>query len=389
LKLSIPLILILFSSLSFVLASPEIFSDGFESNDFSEWTGTSESAGESSDVVNTDPHHGTYHASFTTDGSSSNEYAYCYKTFGSSYAEIYARAYIKLKTAELEHRIMEFSAGGSWHTMMLITATRVYLYYHSGATHSSIFSETDLDLDTWYCFELYAKVHATAGQSKLYLNDVELLATASDLDTDEHGDVDQYRLGTYSSASATAHGIYVDCVIVDTSYIGMEAVGQDLQFDLAEYVNISTSLDSSKEMLFSQSGYVNLSETSTFNKEVGFYPTAYVNLSESMNKGMDLAFAFSQFVNFTSSITFTPQLYAGIDMIVSLFETVAINSIVDMNLEVKFEITEIMEETLAINAQMYPTLPTVAEEVRDALIYAAIGIATVALILAITSGKQT
>ncbi|MFN3329236.1 MAG: hypothetical protein ACK40U_10400, partial [Fervidobacterium pennivorans] len=39
----------------------EIFSDGFESGDFSAWTGTAQSSGTVT-VVTENPHHGTYSA---------------------------------------------------------------------------------------------------------------------------------------------------------------------------------------------------------------------------------------------------------------------------------------------------------------------------------------
>jgi len=75
----------------------EIFSDGFESGDFSAWTGTAKSSGETCEVESADPHHGTYNAKFYSDGGW-NQYAYCYKDI-TGQTIIYARTYFKETTA--------------------------------------------------------------------------------------------------------------------------------------------------------------------------------------------------------------------------------------------------------------------------------------------------
>jgi len=209
-----------------------IFSDGFESGNFSAWTGTGVTTGETATVVTTDPHHGTYHADFETDGSSLFENCYAYKTF-TEQATVYSRAYIKFKTvlpASEQYYLPMQHVGTDWITML-----RVYndagtlkwrVYYHNGTSHLYADSTSPtINLDTWYCIELYTKVDATTGEVKLYVDGVERVSVTG-LDTTAHGNITRFEVGEREayggSGNAPAHGVYVDCVVVADTYIGPE-----------------------------------------------------------------------------------------------------------------------------------------------------------------------
>ena len=70
-----------------------IFEDGFESGDFSNWSGTTESDG-SITVESTDPYQGTYHAEASISTGTNVRRAYCYKT-GLDEGILYMRQYVK------------------------------------------------------------------------------------------------------------------------------------------------------------------------------------------------------------------------------------------------------------------------------------------------------
>lgn len=204
-----------------------IFEDDFESNDFSAWTDTATSTGETASVVTTDPHCGTYHADFDCDGSSGGETAYVYKTISSA-ATIYARGYFKIKTSlpqeNGEYTLMQLVGTGWIAELKLrdVVGTKKWrLSYHSGASHlTSDYEPTPaIALDTYYCLELYTYVHATEGAYKVYIDGVERISV-SGLDTDEHGDMDRVSVGETYSRFADIHGVFADCVVVDSSYIG-------------------------------------------------------------------------------------------------------------------------------------------------------------------------
>jgi hypothetical protein len=96
--------------------------------------------------------------------------------------------------------------------------------YENGADHYYTASTGPL-LDTWYCIELYGKVHGTQGEAKLYIDGSEILST-NNKDTDNRGNINRAYVGEVYSSGQTTHDIYVDCAIVADAYIGPEGGGQ-------------------------------------------------------------------------------------------------------------------------------------------------------------------
>lgn len=199
----------------------DIFADGFESGDFSLWSGTTTTTGETSTVITTDPHHGAYHANFQCDGSGTGEQAYAYKTFGGQ-VTCYARMYVKFKSG--------LPGAGQYFTILVLRGTgnlcwlQVFPdrwrlnYRNAGATEWSDVMETPA-LDTWYLVEIYAKVDASAGEYGLWIDGVQkVLVTGKD--SDEYGNLTEVRVGyTYTSWQGSRQE-YIDCVAVSDSLIG-------------------------------------------------------------------------------------------------------------------------------------------------------------------------
>jgi len=214
-----------------------IFKHGFEGGDFGHdpetchtWTGISTSTGETATVVTTDPHHGIYHARFTSDASDSVENAIVYKDITAS-AIIYSRAYFKLITTPPDHLdyvilITHYGVTGA----IFITRLEIYnsagtlywrLRYHDGASHLTALSLTPvIKTNQWYSLELYSKIDATNGEAILYVDDTAVISKTG-LDTDEHGNIDRVEVGL-RCYNLDAHDIYADCVVVADTYIGPE-----------------------------------------------------------------------------------------------------------------------------------------------------------------------
>lgn len=189
----------------------ELFSDGFESGDFSEWTGTSESP-----AVVEEPHCGTY--SVRRDSQGDRAYAY----LPSSYSIVYFRIYWKTDTLP----------STDTHTMPLriynSEGISLHLYYEDvGGTKrwrlevsetgdDDIYEQT-VSTNTWYCIEVC--YDATNDIHKLWIDDVERISFSSSVSTL----MGRVSVGNYFESDFYSHNEYIDCVVVADTYLGPES----------------------------------------------------------------------------------------------------------------------------------------------------------------------
>ncbi|RLF10445.1 MAG: hypothetical protein DRJ69_03115 [Thermoprotei archaeon] len=201
-----------------------IFEDSFESGDFSAWDGTFTTTGETAEVVTTDPYQGVYHAKFTCDGSSTGEYTFVYKTVNETV--LYTRAYFKILTSlpvsGYYYRLIQYKtdAHANFANFGIINSAGT-IYWQIDCFAGTDRYQYDIQLDTWYCLEFYAKVNTANGELKGYLNGTEILSL-TDLDFSGDASIDRVEVGERYSNGQTAHTIYVDCVKVADTYIGEE-----------------------------------------------------------------------------------------------------------------------------------------------------------------------
>ncbi len=210
----------------------EIFSDGFENNDFSQWTTTSEN-GASISVSNNTAHSGSYAAkisSLTNNG----YYAYASKSIEDA-TQLNGRVYVKFTS--------NISNGTQISSLIRFQVSTVTSYYidlerQNDGTYRwhVIYQSTPLDyaspsftlnLDTWYCIELGVVVNAVSGQLNLWVNDAHVInQTGLSLYS---GGVDSVRIQAWNSNGATNSGdIYFDCFKVAESYIGPDLTVNDI-----------------------------------------------------------------------------------------------------------------------------------------------------------------
>jgi hypothetical protein len=194
-----------------------IFSDGFESGDFSAWTGTVGSPA----IVTSPVHHGAYAASHYLGGAGTDNYAY--KTLTSSYSHIFVRFYwrvtqlpttlygvytlVRLKdsggTERAHLNIYKFSNVPEYQWQFKIEGTEVYAL------------QTDLLANQWYCVE----IEFYSGASHFWLDgNLKLTNTASSTNTIQTIEVGGISPSYYGGGTG-----YDDCVVVADTYIGPEA----------------------------------------------------------------------------------------------------------------------------------------------------------------------
>ncbi|MFA5307204.1 MAG: hypothetical protein WC365_07195 [Candidatus Babeliales bacterium] len=205
-----------------------LFSDGFESNDFTAWTSTA-TGGTGTLVVNaTRPHHGTYsaYATGTCSGGYGTDYGYATKTITQANI-VYARAYFYFNTLTLSQ----------WKALHLIyleynnqsNATVVGIYNDGGTLKWNLWgfeadawfgnlSSVTPTTGVWYCVEV--KRDVTNDQNQLWINGV-LVSTVNVAMAQGANKV----FAGFPGIDATVDDVislYFDCAVVADAYIGVE-----------------------------------------------------------------------------------------------------------------------------------------------------------------------
>jgi hypothetical protein len=207
-----------------------IFSDGFESNDFSAWTSQRTFAGGAIAISNTQAHHGTYSckASF----SSAIGEGWTRKTFAGA-ATVYGRWYVFVdRLPDTDNDGYGFGGfGGSSNDycgyLYIFRIAGVYIwrlrYYDGGTGNWQDLAGVDaLTLNTWYCVEIYSHAGDGTAAYKAYINGVEGCNVTGKTQTQN---LEWFEVGGIQEAgsSSSTVNVYSDCVVVADAYIGPEA----------------------------------------------------------------------------------------------------------------------------------------------------------------------
>jgi hypothetical protein len=205
--------LIVFSQESEVVQKP--FDGSFESGDFSAWTGTSVTPGETATIVNTMPYKGNFSAKFASNGTSGFEAAYCYESVSAS-NDLYASGYFYISQSGITENndrfyFIKFLAGNvsvayaGWRRVGSNDSWELTIRDAAGWT--SVYSTSSPTINTWYKLELCWTEDATRGQSELDVDGTRICSIQNQ-NTTVSGDVNQVRYGlaeVYSSGPTTVY----------------------------------------------------------------------------------------------------------------------------------------------------------------------------------------
>lgn len=201
--------------------SPYIFSDGFETGDFSAWNGRATGFDDTVSVVSEDSYEGFYSARSIVNGGG---HAFSYESF-SDQRTVHVRWYFKF-TADLPDALGE----EVWLSLLLgdnggTEIVRVGIGYYSGSSRitvynvrgSTYYGSTSVNPDTWYCVE-FRFYKSSSGEYKVWLNGAQEISVG--LDLSGKPDADQVRIGIarWTSLSPT---LYSDSVVVADKQIGI------------------------------------------------------------------------------------------------------------------------------------------------------------------------
>jgi len=211
----------------------EIFSDGFESGDFSEWTGTQISGTSTLEVNSDNPYQGTYNAeAYYSAGEPDGVYSY--ENIGTSYSTAYIRGYVKYASISSGTNLI-LPCVGFWVEDHATNTARGgmgrdgsgnakwAIRYYDGGSFYNAFGSHEPSADTWYCVELKVSIGSSV-TLQLYVNgDLEIEVTNVDNSARQfsfaHFGIDQ------PSGTINAFTVYGDSVVVADTYIGPEEEG--------------------------------------------------------------------------------------------------------------------------------------------------------------------
>lgn len=202
-----------------------IFSDGFESGDFSAWTGKVGSG-----AIVTGGHCGSY--AYEASGSYGAE-SFIYREFLPSTKMNY-RAYVKTEGSipqDRVARIFNINREGGWQPQFTLR--------FQGATYSSGYAvqiqTTNGDSsyytfdwsNGWNCYEMSIDItDYTDITTVLYVNGVSAITVTNGISgqTEENSHMGRFSVGQIWDYHTNVD-VYVDCVVVSDSYIGPETSG--------------------------------------------------------------------------------------------------------------------------------------------------------------------
>jgi hypothetical protein len=228
-----------------------LFTDSFESGDFSNWDGTQTTTGATLSVNDEFSRVGTHSALFTSDGSDALETAYLYKNVESS-PDIFARGYFLATsfTATGNYSRFYFAAfavSGQTVAMAGCLTSGNTTWWRLAVTNGSNLVITDTEtgtvLNQWYRFELQWAQGETDGYCKLYVND-ELVCSVQGINTTAYGSVNSADFGIVMSEDAQT-SFYLNYVQVSRVSLGPlpipEDINQDGKIDVRDLAIIARS----------------------------------------------------------------------------------------------------------------------------------------------------
>ncbi|PVX24646.1 MAG: hypothetical protein CW716_09620 [Candidatus Bathyarchaeum sp.] len=198
-----------------------IFSDGFESADFSNWNATENSP----TIVQTPLHHGSYAMQAVLANSASTN---CRASKNiTSTSEAYLRCYVRMEDlftgSGLKGIGPRFYYSGGARAYAIVDCSN-----HKWGVRNHVNSETfyetgtsEINADEWYCLELYMKIDSSNGELKLWVNG-ELKIEQIGLNTGTDN-ITGVSANTYSQlAEGTERTIYLDSVACADKHIGLD-----------------------------------------------------------------------------------------------------------------------------------------------------------------------
>jgi hypothetical protein len=223
--IAISVLLIFSALLSISFMTPTnaetIFSDGFESGDFSAWTDKTVSESPCSLTASTtQSHNGSWSEKAEVSGSGWTD-AYVYKNI-EQHSTAYTSLYVYIESFSAEHYIrgLTSSSGAKLVAYFGLRSDRsLWLFYRNNGSFYEVTSSTKLAMNTWANIQLKTTVGDTSGECRVWKDGDEVPdLTQVGLNNSDAIGIRRIGCGIIAAYSVNAT-IYFDDVTVDGSYI--------------------------------------------------------------------------------------------------------------------------------------------------------------------------
>ena len=185
-----------------------LFSDGFESGDFSQWTSWSGLVVQQQDV---------YAGLFAVSGASSGAATYAYKQLASARNELYYRMLFKINAQDTNSLYLQrFRTTGNGSILGVFVSNTGKLGYRNDGTNTSTISSTVVTPGVWHELQTRVLINGGSGATAVWLDGVQIatLSKTENLGTTAIGII---QLG--ENATGHAYNVTLDRVALATNFI--------------------------------------------------------------------------------------------------------------------------------------------------------------------------
>ena len=215
----------------------EIFKDGFESGDYTAWTGSGSNG--THQAISSDKHHGAYCDRCLPTAAWQDWSADVYEDVG-NYDEIHSRNYVKFVSLPSGGKYFEINdfrvAWAPLGTLRIRNNGGIMQIGISSSEGGITYANYPFVTGQWYCIEFARYKNASVGWYKVYVDD-SLAHSQTGLDTSAHYATRIFLGITYSGSAGTEIELYQDCCVIADTYIGPEVAVEEKPLICESLVN--------------------------------------------------------------------------------------------------------------------------------------------------------
>src|SRR5919106_2834400 len=190
-------------------ASTALFSDGFETGNFSSWTSNTGLVAQQQEV---------YQGSWAARGTTTSAARWAYKTLGSTQSELYYR---------IRFKVVSQGASSTVNLLKLRTATGTALFglfrntagnlgYRNEVAAVSTTSSTPVSIGVWHEVQVRVRINGASGESETWFDGVRIASLSK---VENFGTTPIGRLQIGENSSGKVYDVAFDDVVASTSFI--------------------------------------------------------------------------------------------------------------------------------------------------------------------------
>lgn len=190
---------------------PYLFSDGFETGNFSKWASNAGLFAQQQEV---------FTGGWAARGTSTGAATWAYAQLGSTYGELFYRIRFKVLSQGVASNnsvnLLKLRTGAGASILGMFRNPQGRLAYRNDVAGVSTTSSTTVATGTWHELQIRARIHGGSGQSETWFNGVRI-ATLSKTENLGTNAIGRIQLG--ENSSSRTYDVAFDDVVADTSII--------------------------------------------------------------------------------------------------------------------------------------------------------------------------